>query len=76
MAAPIVATYTFVNPVIALLLGWWLLGERISWISLLAAALVVGSIVLLLAFPQRGEHVPGSETFSRAPQHRSRLSQF
>lgn len=51
MSAPIVTTYTFVNPVIALLLGWWVLGERITWISLLAAALVVGSIMMLLAFP-------------------------
>jgi len=50
MSAPIVATYTFVNPVIALLLGWWVLGEQITWISLCAAALVVGSILLLLAF--------------------------
>ena len=54
MSAPIVATYTFVNPVIALLLGWWVLGEQITWISLCAAALVVSSIVLLLAFPHNG----------------------
>jgi drug/metabolite transporter (DMT)-like permease len=53
MSAPIVATYTFVNPVIALLLGWWVLGEQITWTSLLAAALVVGSIMTLLAFPYR-----------------------
>jgi drug/metabolite transporter (DMT)-like permease len=51
MSAPIVATYTFVNPVIALLLGWWVLGEQVTWISLCAAALVVISIMLLLAFP-------------------------
>jgi len=46
--APIVATYTFVNPVIALLLGWWVLGEQMTWISLGGAALVVSSIVMLL----------------------------
>jgi drug/metabolite transporter (DMT)-like permease len=48
MPAPIVATYTFVNPVIALLLGWWVLGERVTWTSLCGAALVVSSIVMLL----------------------------
>jgi drug/metabolite transporter (DMT)-like permease len=51
MSAPIVATYTFVNPIIALLLGWWVLGEQITWTSLLAAALVVSSIIMLLALP-------------------------
>jgi drug/metabolite transporter (DMT)-like permease len=50
MSAPIVATYTFVNPVIALLLGWWVLGEAVTWISLFAAVLVVSSIIILLAF--------------------------
>jgi drug/metabolite transporter (DMT)-like permease len=48
MPAPIVATYTFVNPVIALLLGWWVLGERVTWTSLCGAALVVSAIVVLL----------------------------
>jgi drug/metabolite transporter (DMT)-like permease len=48
MPAPIVATYTFVNPVFALLLGWWVLGEQVTWISLCGAALVISSIVMLL----------------------------
>jgi len=51
MSAPIVATYTFVNPIIALLLGWWVLGEQVTWMTLCAAALVVSSIIMLLAFP-------------------------
>jgi drug/metabolite transporter (DMT)-like permease len=51
MSAPIVATYTFVNPIIALLLGWWVLGEQVTWITLCAAALVISSIMMLLAFP-------------------------
>jgi drug/metabolite transporter (DMT)-like permease len=66
MAAPIVATYTFVNPVIALLLGWWLLGERITWISFLATGLVVSSIILLLAVAERREQTLESETSSRS----------
>jgi drug/metabolite transporter (DMT)-like permease len=48
MPAPIVATYTFVNPVIALLLGWCVLGEQVTSVSLCGAALVVSSIVMLL----------------------------
>jgi drug/metabolite transporter (DMT)-like permease len=50
MSAPIVATYTFVNPVVALMLGAWILGERITVLSLLGAAMVVGSVATLLYF--------------------------
>jgi drug/metabolite transporter (DMT)-like permease len=48
MSAPIVATYTFVNPVVAVILGVWVLGERITMSSLAGAALVIGSVVALL----------------------------
>jgi drug/metabolite transporter (DMT)-like permease len=55
MSAPIVATYTFINPVIALILGWWILDERITLPSLMGAALVIGSIIWLL---RAGERAP------------------
>jgi drug/metabolite transporter (DMT)-like permease len=48
MSAPIVATYTFVNPVIALILGVWILDESITLPSLAGAALVVCSVAALL----------------------------
>lgn len=48
MSAPIVATYTFVNPVVAVILGVWVLGESITMSSLAGAALVIGSVVALL----------------------------
>lgn len=41
-----VATYAFVNPVIALLLGW-LVGEPLTERSLLGAALVIGAVAFL-----------------------------
>ncbi|MBV8187224.1 MAG: EamA family transporter [Alphaproteobacteria bacterium] len=53
MSAPLVATYTFVNPVIALVLGWWVLREPISWLSFGGSALIVGSIISLLLLPSR-----------------------
>ena len=62
MAAPIVATYTFVNPVIALLLGWWVLSEQVTWISLCGAALVVSSIVMLLSHAHAAPEVHPSAT--------------
>jgi len=38
-----VATYAYVNPVIAVLLGWWILDERVS------AAIAVGSAIIVVA---------------------------
>jgi drug/metabolite transporter (DMT)-like permease len=44
----LVATYTFVNPIIAVLLGWLVLGEQPSVWMITGAALVVGSVAALL----------------------------
>ena len=46
----LVATYTFVNPIIAVLLGWAILGEAFTAWTLLGGTLVVGSIIALLVF--------------------------
>jgi drug/metabolite transporter (DMT)-like permease len=42
--APLVATYTFVNPVIAVALGWAVLGERPGAWTVIGMALVVGAV--------------------------------
>lgn len=47
-SAPIVATYSFVNPVIAMVLGVVVLGERVTAQILAGAALVLGSVAALL----------------------------
>lgn len=44
----LVATYTFVNPIIAVLLGWAFLGETPSLWMLAGAALVIASVAGLL----------------------------
>ena len=41
-------TYAFVNPVVAVLLGWWLLGEHVSGRTLLAAAVIVAGVALMV----------------------------
>jgi drug/metabolite transporter (DMT)-like permease len=43
----LVATYAYVNPVVAVLLGWAFAGEEISARTLLAAAIIVGGVVLI-----------------------------
>jgi drug/metabolite transporter (DMT)-like permease len=44
---PLVATYTFVNPIIAVVLGWAVLGERLSVQMFVGAVLVIGSVAAL-----------------------------
>ena len=48
--APIskVATYAYVNPVIAILLGWAILSERITAIVLVGAAIIVASVAFIV----------------------------
>jgi len=43
--APLVATFTFVNPIIAVGLGWAVLDERLTLPMLVGFALVVASVI-------------------------------
>ena len=42
-----VATYAYVNPLVAVILGWLILGEPVTSRVLLAAVLVVAAVVLI-----------------------------
>ena len=44
-----VGTYAYVNPVIALLLGWAFAGEQVGFRSAVAAAIIVGSVILIVS---------------------------
>ncbi len=50
----LVATHSFVNPLVAVLVGWWWAAEPLSWRVVAATALIVAAIVLV----QRGEREP------------------
>ena len=58
-AAPsAVSTYAYVNPVIAVILGWLIAGESVTGQMLLGAAAIIGSVVLITATrkpAERGE---------------------
>lgn len=43
----LVATHTYVNPVVAVLLGWMLAGEKVTLNVGVAAAMVIGAVVLV-----------------------------
>jgi drug/metabolite transporter (DMT)-like permease len=48
-----VATYAFVNPVVALLLGWLVVGEPITVRTILAAAVILAAVLLVITAPHR-----------------------
>ncbi len=53
VAPRIAGTYAFVNPVVAVLLGWWLLDERLSWQVLAATAVIAAGVALIVLAPSR-----------------------
>jgi drug/metabolite transporter (DMT)-like permease len=57
---PLVTTYTFVNPIIAVILGWRFLGERPSSQMLAGSALVIFSVVAVWRLGRRAPHGRGA----------------
>lgn len=49
-AASLVSTYAYVNPVVAVFLGWLLAGESVTSRTLVAAAIIVGAVALIVTF--------------------------
>jgi len=43
----LVATHTYINPIVAVLLGWWLANERVSLNVMASAAMVVAAVFLV-----------------------------
>src|SRR5712692_9258956 len=52
-----VGTYAFVNPVVAVLLGWAFNGEALTVRTLAAGAVIVGGVALIVLAPQRASRV-------------------
>lgn len=53
-----VGTYAYVNPVVALFLGWALAGEPLTFRSMAAAAIIVGSVVIITGAGRRRRPAP------------------
>lgn len=47
------ATYAYVNPVVAVLLGWAIAGEELNGRTVAAAAVIVASVALIVSAPSR-----------------------
>jgi drug/metabolite transporter (DMT)-like permease len=55
-----VSTYAFANPVVAVVLGWLVLGEPVSPRTVLAGALIIAAVVVILRQgPADGDWAPG-----------------
>jgi drug/metabolite transporter (DMT)-like permease len=59
-----VATYGYVNPIVAVILGWLILGEPITSRTLVASAIIITSVILITLDKSRS--TPAAPTLSRA----------
>ena len=48
-------TYAYVNPVVAVFLGWLIAGEPLTRRMLIAAAVIISSVILITTFSQEDE---------------------
>jgi drug/metabolite transporter (DMT)-like permease len=53
-SATVVGTYAYVNPVVAVLLGWLVLGEAITGRTIAAMVLILGAVLMIQLAPKRG----------------------
>jgi len=51
-----VATYAFVNPVVALFLGWFFAAEPVSARTLVASAVILTAVILVITAPHKTVH--------------------
>jgi drug/metabolite transporter (DMT)-like permease len=56
-----VATYAFVNPVVALFLGWFLVGEPLTLRTLLASGTILAAVLLVITAPHKPTEPPEEE---------------
>jgi drug/metabolite transporter (DMT)-like permease len=52
-SSQLAGTYAFVSPLVAVILGWWLLGEQVSGHTLLAAAAISVGVALIMLHPRK-----------------------
>lgn len=53
-----VATYAYVNPVVAVALGWAILGERLTPVTMGAAAVILAAVAAITLMPRRALRQP------------------
>lgn len=56
-----VSTYAYVNPIVAMLLGWILAKESLNARSLLAAAIILASVLIIIVYQSKRQSVTGKD---------------
>ncbi|HEY0972609.1 MAG TPA: EamA family transporter [Gemmatimonadales bacterium] len=62
-----VATYAYVNPVVAVALGWLLAGEAMTAQTAVAAAIIVGAVALTVSAPKKRDATPAGPVHPAVP---------
>ncbi|NIR48227.1 EamA family transporter [candidate division KSB1 bacterium] len=57
LPAAMVSTYAYINPIIAVILGWLVLGERLDWLVAVSTAIILLGVVLVKASPSRKKEI-------------------
>lgn len=66
------ATYAYVNPVVSVILGWSIAGERVTPWMLAGAAIIIGSVMLITTYSSEGTRhstTEGDLHSSECPSH-------
>jgi drug/metabolite transporter (DMT)-like permease len=71
VAATRVATYAFVNPAVAVVLGWAVAGEGLSPGTLLATAVIIGAVAVAVSDRPRRQLEPSAGSASPSPSSAS-----
>jgi drug/metabolite transporter (DMT)-like permease len=67
----LLGTYAFVNPVVAVLLGWAIAGEQLDSRTISGAAIIVVAVVILVVFTNRTKRTALRRTTSELAEARS-----
>ena len=59
-----VSTYAYVNPMVAVVLGWMYAGEALTARTVAAAAIIIAGVILVISFRDRQPRVAASRNFS------------
>jgi drug/metabolite transporter (DMT)-like permease len=63
-----VYTYTYVNPIVAVFLGWWLLDEPVGSRMAVASAVIIGAVALITIAKTKPKTVAAAPASSPQPK--------
>ncbi len=52
--------YAYINPLVAVILGWLVLNERLTWVSILAMVVILGGVALVQVGGLRRRNLPAA----------------